>query len=45
MHPTLDGKRIIVQAIVGGHTQFLTKAQGMLESIQEALTKEIKNFI
>ena len=28
-HPTLYGKRLIVQAVVGGHTQFLTKAQGM----------------
>ena len=44
-HPTLDGKRLIVQAIVGGRTQFLTKAQGMPESIREALTKEIKKFI
>ena len=45
VHPTLDGKRLIVQAIVGGRTQFLTKAQGMPTSIQEALTKEIRNFI
>ena len=44
-HPTLDGKRIIVQAIVGGRTQFLTKAQGMPVNIQEALTREIRNFI
>ena len=44
-HPTLDRKRLIVQAIVGGRSQFLTKAQGMPESIREALTKEIKKFI
>jgi hypothetical protein len=44
-HPTLDGKRLIVQAIVGGRTQFLAKAQGMPEQIREALTKEIKRFI
>ena len=45
VHPTLDGKRLIVQAIVGGRTQFLTKAQGMPSGIQDALTKEIRNFI
>ena len=43
--PTLDGKRLIVQAIVGGRTQFLAKAQGMPDDIRIALTKEIRNFI
>ncbi|KAG2075456.1 hypothetical protein BDR04DRAFT_1126301 [Suillus decipiens] len=28
-HPTLNGKQLIVQMVVGGMTQFLTKAQGM----------------
>ena len=28
-HLTLNGKQVIIQAIVGGHTQFLAKAQGM----------------
>ena len=45
VHPTLDGKQLIIQAVVGGRTQFLTKAQGMPEPIREALTKEIRNFI
>ena len=45
VHPTLDRKRLIVQAIVGGRTQFLAKAQGMPDSIRDALTKEIHNFI
>ena len=44
-HPTLDGKRLIVQAIVRGQTQFLTKVQGMPDDIQKALEKEMKNFI
>ena len=42
---TLNGKRIIIQAIVGGHTQFLAKAQGMPSHIEEALTKMISKFI
>ena len=45
VHPTLDGKRLIVQAIVGGRSQFLTKAQGMPENVRKALTKEIRNFL
>jgi ribonuclease HI len=45
VHPTLDGKRLIIQAVVGGRTQFLTKAQGMPEQIREAITKEIRCFL
>jgi len=44
-HPTLNGKRLIIQAIIGGHTQFLTKAQGMPPAIIKALNKLIKEFI
>jgi ribonuclease HI len=44
-HPSIFGKRIIAQAVVGGRTQFLTKAQGMPDVIRDALTNIIKNFI
>ena len=44
-HPTLNGKRLIIQAIIGGHTQFLAKAQGMPPTIVKALNKLIKGFI
>lgn len=44
-HPTLHGKRLIVQAIVGGHTQFLTKAQGMPTHIENALIKVIRDYV
>ena len=44
-HPTLYGKRLITQAVVGGHTQFLTKAQGMPPHIEEAIKKLIRDFI
>ena len=43
--PTIYGKKLIAQAVVGGRTQFITKAQGMPEHITETLTKMIKNFI
>ena len=45
MHPTMKGRKIITQAIVGGYTQFLTKAQGMPTHIEKALTKIIKDFM
>ena len=44
-HPTIYGKRLIIQAIIGGHTQFLTMAQGMPRHIEEALTKMTRDFI
>lgn len=44
-NPTMHGCKLIIQAIVGGHTQFLTKAQGMPKSIKEALTKFTCEFI
>ena len=44
-HPTLYGKRLIIQTVVGGHTQFLAKAQGMPTAIEDALIKIINKFI
>ena len=43
--PTLHGKRLIIQSVIGGHTQFLTKAQGMPTRIGDALTKIIRDFL
>ncbi|KAH7919028.1 hypothetical protein BV22DRAFT_1108212 [Leucogyrophana mollusca] len=44
-HPTLKGKHLIIQMIVGGITQYLTKAQGMPENVEQALEKAIREFI
>lgn len=44
-NPSLSGKRLIIQMIVGGMTQFLTKAQGMPKNIETAINKIIRNFI
>jgi len=44
-HLTLNGKRIILQAIVGGHTQFLAKAQGMPKHIEDTLMNIMTTFI
>ncbi|KAG2050450.1 hypothetical protein BDR06DRAFT_843239, partial [Suillus hirtellus] len=44
-HPNLDSKRLIIQMVVGGMTQFLAKAQGMPKHIEAALVKTTRNFI
>ncbi len=43
--PTLYGRKIIVQAVIGGRTQFLTKAQGMPPAIKAALKNMIRKFM
>ena len=43
-HPTIYGKRLI-SSCGGGHTQFLTKAQGMPPHIEVALVKIIHDFM
>jgi hypothetical protein len=44
-NPTLTDRKLIAQAVIGGHTQFLTKAQGMPKEIEAVLTKTARNFI
>jgi hypothetical protein len=44
-NPSMNGRKIIAQAIIGGHTQFLTKAQGMPKHVEEALTKITRQFM
>ena len=44
-HPTLHGRKLIIQSVIGGHTQFLTKAQGMPSDIEKALTKIMRDFM
>ena len=43
--PTLRGKRLIAQMIVGGMTQYLTKVQGMPKAVETQITKILRNFI
>jgi ribonuclease HI/exonuclease III len=44
-NPTLDGKRHIVQMVVGGRTQYLTKVQGMPKAVEDKLERMTKEFI
>lgn len=42
---TMMGRKLIVQAVVGGFTQFLTMAQGMPPNIENALIKITRGFM
>jgi hypothetical protein len=44
-HPTLFGRKTIIQMIIGGCTQFLTQAQGMPKHIERALIEMTRKFI
>ncbi|KAF5367955.1 hypothetical protein D9758_004520 [Tetrapyrgos nigripes] len=43
--PTMEGRRHIVQMVIGGMTQFLTQVQGMPEQIEKKVKKRIRNFV
>jgi hypothetical protein len=45
IHPTIYGKHIITQAIIGGCTQYFAKVQGMPPHIEDAIQKIIQEFI
>jgi ribonuclease HI/exonuclease III len=44
-HPTLEGRRLIIQMTVAGMTQYLTKVQGMPKEVENKLTKSIREFM
>jgi hypothetical protein len=45
MYPTIEGRKILTQWIVGGKTQYLVTAQGMPKEIEKLLIHKIQNFI
>lgn len=45
INPTMYGKRLIIQAVIGGRTQYLAKVQGMPKEIEKAFQKLIQDFI
>ena len=44
-YPTIEEKQLIVQMVAGGKTQFLARAQGMPELVQEEVHKAIMEFV
>ncbi|KAE9385265.1 hypothetical protein BT96DRAFT_960773 [Gymnopus androsaceus JB14] len=43
--PTLEGRRQIIQMVIGGMTQYLTVVQGMPATVEKRLTKRINTFL
>jgi hypothetical protein len=41
----MEGRRLIIQMIVAGMTQYLTKVQGMPEDIEKELAKRIQSYV
>ncbi|KZP28251.1 hypothetical protein FIBSPDRAFT_689948, partial [Athelia psychrophila] len=44
-HPSIRGKKHIIQMIIGGMTQYLTAVQGMPKEIEKTIVKTIKDFV
>jgi ribonuclease HI len=44
-HPTLFGRHLIVQMVVGGMSQYLTTTQGMPKQVEQILEKTIRKFV
>ncbi|KAG1863879.1 hypothetical protein F4604DRAFT_1032519 [Suillus subluteus] len=44
-HPTVEGRKIIIQCTIGGMTQYLTVAQGMPKDIEKTLMVKARSFI
>ena len=43
-NPTLDGRKKVVQMVVGGVTQYLSQVQGMPKNTEKLLTKRIRQL-
>ena len=43
--PTVYGKRLIAQAVIGGRTQYLAKVQGMPQEIETIIQRIIQEFL
>ena len=44
-NPTIEGRKLIIQMVVGGMTQYLTQVQGMPPVIEKKLEKRVRRFI
>ncbi len=44
-HPTMEGHQLIMQMVVGGMMQFLTKVQGMPQEIEKRLEQRVQKFL
>ncbi|KAF9492425.1 hypothetical protein BDN71DRAFT_1396661, partial [Pleurotus eryngii] len=43
--PSLEGRKLITQIVVGGRTQYLTQVQGMPTLVESILKKQVRTFV
>ncbi|KAF9494933.1 hypothetical protein BDN71DRAFT_1342013, partial [Pleurotus eryngii] len=43
-HPTTEGRKLIIQMVIGGRTQYLARVQGMPKRVEDGLRKRIRTF-
>ncbi|KAG2088264.1 uncharacterized protein F5147DRAFT_559989, partial [Suillus discolor] len=44
-HPSIEGRKIIIERTIGSMTQYLTIAQGMPKDVENILTTRTRKFI
>ncbi|KAF5343264.1 hypothetical protein D9757_015526 [Collybiopsis confluens] len=44
-NPTMDGRKMIAQMVIGGMTQYLSQVQGMPKNVERKLNKRIRTFL
>ena len=44
-HPSMEGRRLIVQMVIGGMTQYLTQVQGMPREVEKRIAKRVRKFM
>lgn len=42
--PTMEGRRLIIQMVIGGMTQYLTTVQGMPAEVEKRIVKRVRRF-
>lgn len=41
----MEGRKLIIQMVVAGMSQYLTQVQGMPKQVEKALTKRVNRFM
>jgi ribonuclease HI/exonuclease III len=44
-HPTLDARKLVVQMVAGGYTQYFAAAQGMPRDVEAKIERMIRDFV
>ncbi|KAL4255818.1 hypothetical protein AB1N83_014347 [Pleurotus pulmonarius] len=44
-HPSIEGRKLVSQMVVGGRSQYLAQVQGMPKPIEDSLKKIVRKFV